>query len=35
VAVYYSPREGLSGSDRWWIPLRADEATGSDPRLVR
>lgn len=35
VAVYYSPREGLSGGERWWIPLRADEDKGSDPRLTR
>ncbi|WP_224241849.1 signal peptidase I [Hyalangium gracile] len=35
VAVYYSPREGLSGGERWWIPLRADESQGSDPRLTR
>jgi signal peptidase I len=35
VAVYYSPREGLSGGERWWIPLRADGSTGSDPRLAR
>jgi signal peptidase I len=34
VAVYYSPHQGLSGGDRWWIPLRADEDTGSDPRLT-
>jgi signal peptidase I len=35
VAVYYSPREGLAGSERWWIPLRPNESTGSDPRLAR
>ncbi|MFP2956756.1 signal peptidase I [Myxococcus sp. 1LA] len=28
VAVYYSPREGLSGGERWWIPLRADDDAG-------
>ncbi len=35
VAVSYSPREGLSGSERWWIPLRAAEGSESDPRLTR
>ena len=34
VAVLYSSREGLSGGERWWIPLGADEATGVDPRLL-
>ena len=35
VTVYYSPRQGLSGSERWWIPLRAEERSQSDPRLTR
>ncbi len=35
VAVSYSPREGLSGSERWWIPLRVEEVSESDPRLRR
>jgi signal peptidase I len=35
VAVYYSPREGLSGSERWWIPLRATGGADNDSRLTR
>jgi signal peptidase I len=35
VAVLYSSREGLSASERWWIPMRTDEGTGVDPRLTR
>jgi signal peptidase I len=35
VAVYYSPREGLSGGERWWIPLRAAEGSEGDSRLTR
>ncbi|QRO00253.1 signal peptidase I [Archangium violaceum] len=35
VAVLYSPREGLSAGERWWIPLRTDEGTGVDTRLTR
>lgn len=35
VAIYYSPREGLAGAERWWLPLRAAGGTESDPRLTR
>ncbi|MFY0569776.1 signal peptidase I [Archangium lansingense] len=35
VAVLYSSREGLSGGERWWIPMSTDEGTGVDPRLTR
>ncbi|WP_232293517.1 signal peptidase I [Stigmatella aurantiaca] len=35
VAIPYSPREGLSGRERWWIPLRAAEEEASDARLTR
>jgi signal peptidase I len=35
MAVLYSPREGLSTSERWWIPLRSDEGTGVDTRLTQ
>jgi signal peptidase I len=35
VAVAYSPREGLSSGERWWIPLRAAEGNPGDPRLTR
>ncbi|MBN1206361.1 MAG: signal peptidase I [Myxococcaceae bacterium] len=35
VAIAYSPREGLSPGERWWIPLRPTEDTPSDPRLTR
>jgi signal peptidase I len=35
VAVLYSSREGLSGGERWWIPMRTEEGTGVDPRLTR
>ncbi|WNG35016.1 signal peptidase I [Archangium violaceum] len=35
VAVLYSPREGISGSERWWIPMNTDEGRGVDARLTR
>lgn len=35
VAIYYSPRQGLSGTQRWWIPLRAPNGAAPDPRLTR
>jgi signal peptidase I len=35
VAVAYSPREGLSGGERWWISLRPDASTPGDSRLTR
>lgn len=35
VAVLYSPREGLSGGEHWWLPLRTDEGQGVDARLTR
>lgn len=35
VAVLYSPREGLSGGEHWWLPLRTDEGNGVDLRLTR
>lgn len=34
VAVLYSSREGISASERWWIPLRP-EADSVDARLTR
>ncbi|MFE8596492.1 signal peptidase I [Archangium violaceum] len=35
AAVLYSSREGLSGGERWWIPMSTDEGTRVDPRLTR
>lgn len=35
VAVLYSPREGLSAGERWWIPLSTDGGTRVDTRLTR
>lgn len=35
VAIYYSPRESLSGTQRWWLPLRSTDGADTDPRLTR
>jgi signal peptidase I len=35
VAVGYSRREGLSGGERWWIPLGSDDGNTVDVRLTR
>ncbi len=36
LAVLYSPREGLSPGERWWLPLGPPPAdSGLDPRLTR
>jgi signal peptidase I len=35
VAILYSPREGLTLGQRWWIPLRSEEGAEVDVRLTR
>ncbi|PTL80668.1 signal peptidase I [Vitiosangium sp. GDMCC 1.1324] len=35
VAVLYSPREGLSGGEHWWIPMSTEDGAGVDTRLTR
>jgi signal peptidase I len=35
VAIGYSRREGLSGGERWWIPLGSDDGDTMDVRLTR
>jgi signal peptidase I len=35
VAIGFSRREGLSGGQRWWIPLGSGDGTEMDVRLTR